>query len=72
MRREALTGHLTRRRDGEGRPPEVLYPPGNKSVFDGTDREDRLRMWGYLRNVSACPPWKSELFLNASKYYLIL
>jgi hypothetical protein len=36
----------------------VEYPPGNKTVFDGTERTDRLAMWDYLRSVGSCPPWK--------------
>lgn len=38
---------------------EVLYPPGNKTDFEGTVREERWAMWWYLRNVSALPTWKS-------------
>ena len=37
---------------------QVLYPPGNKTNFEGTIREDRWAMWFYLRNVSALPTWK--------------
>jgi hypothetical protein len=50
LQREALTGHLG------------MYPPGNKTTFQGMDRADRLLMWDYLRNVSTCPKWKSVHF----------
>lgn len=52
MAKEAVTGHL-RRNDSA-----VLYPPGNKTVFEGMNREERLGMWAYLRQVAACPKWK--------------
>jgi hypothetical protein len=53
MSKQGVTGLLRRSSDGQ-----VMYPPGNKSSFDGTDREDRNAMWEYLRNVTSCPPWK--------------
>lgn len=54
MAREAVTGNLRRNDNGK-----VQLPPQNKTVFDGTERDDRRSMWFYLRNVSACPHWKS-------------
>ena len=53
MAREAVTGRLR-----SYYTHDVMLPPGNKTEFDGTSREDRLAMWDYLRNVSACPLWK--------------
>lgn len=53
MQREAVTGNLRRVNDSQ-----VEYPPGNKTEFEGTIKDDRLAMWDYLRNVSACPAWK--------------
>ena len=53
MAREGVTGRLRRNSDNQ-----VYLPPGNKTSFDGTNREDRNLMWEYLRNVTACPPWK--------------
>lgn len=50
MQREAITGHLFR--PSENQP---YYPPKNRTVFLGTEREERLAMWDYLRNVSSCP-----------------
>jgi len=52
MAREAITGHL-KKPSGE-----VYYPPGNKTTFIGTDRDDRNAMWEYLRNVTSAPKWK--------------
>lgn len=58
MEREAITGHLKVNNSSP------LYPPGNKTVFIGTERDDRLAMWAYLRQIAACPAWKSmEEFL---------
>eukprot|EP01031_Cornospumella_fuschlensis_P027913 gene27913-33709_t len=54
LRREAVTGHLRNRSTHA-----VQFPPGNKTVFNTMEREERWAMWGYLREVSACPPWKS-------------
>eukprot|EP01041_Mallomonas_annulata_P002518 gene2518-4897_t len=51
MAREALTGHM--KINGT-----IAYPPGNKSEFLGTDRDDRNKMWRYLREAASCPPWK--------------
>lgn len=53
MQREAVTGNLVRNDDNS-----ILYPPGNKTEFIGTDKIDRNLMWDYLRNVSECPLWK--------------
>ena len=53
MSREAVTGNLRQQSDNT-----VSYPPGNKTEFVGTLRDDRLSMWDYLRNVSTCPTWK--------------
>jgi hypothetical protein len=53
MQREGVTGMLRRKSDNE-----VSYPPGNKTEFIGTVRDDRLSMWDYLRNVTATPTWK--------------
>jgi hypothetical protein len=63
MQREAVSGHMTRNNAGV----EVLFPPGNQTLFRGTEREERLRMWEYLRNVSSCPQWKFVLIkVNSS------
>ena len=35
------------------------YPPGNKTVFNGEERLERLAMWDYLRSVGSCPTWKA-------------
>ena len=60
MKLEGLSGHLKSNKD----PSQIMYPPGNKAEFKGTDRLERLEMWEYLRNVSSCAPWKSpEEFL---------
>lgn len=73
MEREAITGHLSRQWDfhnyGIGIEGEVMYPPGNKTEFVGTIRDDRLAMWDYLRNVTTCAPWKSpeEFIILPSK-----
>ena len=61
MRREGITGHLTKNDS-----VTVVYPPGNKTVFNGANRDDRNSMWDYLREVSACPPWKPM------KQYLVI
>jgi hypothetical protein len=53
MAREGVTGHLRTNTS------QILYPPGNKTVFEATEREQRLKMWEYLRNVGACPKWES-------------
>ena len=36
----------------------MQLPPGNKTEFIGTARDDRLAMWGYLRNVTFAPRMK--------------
>mmetsp|Transcript_6259 Transcript_6259/g.9354 ORF Transcript_6259/g.9354 Transcript_6259/m.9354 type:complete len:451 (-) Transcript_6259:1628-2980(-) len=66
LRREAITGHLALHPHGvhlnsSGPPPSAgpLYPPGNRTVFQGSERTERLLLWDYLRNVSACPQWKN-------------
>lgn len=38
---------------------QVMYPPQNKTSFEGMIREERWLMWDYLRNVSACPAWQT-------------
>lgn len=38
---------------------ETLYPPQNKTVFVNTERDERLALWDYLRNVSAAPKWQT-------------
>lgn len=53
MAREATQGKLKHKVYNK-----VHLPPGNKTVFLGTEREERLAMWAYLRNVSECPMWK--------------
>jgi len=53
LRREAVTGQL--RHAVSGLP---FYPPGNRSNFSGTVPRERNAMWDYLRNATACPPWK--------------
>lgn len=53
MQREAITGHLRNNSNGK-----VAYPPNNKTVFECTDRDDRLSMWSYLHDVSSVPLWK--------------
>lgn len=53
MRREGVTGRLRRSNDSE-----VQLPPGNRTEFMGTNRDDRNLMWEYLRNVTTCPQWK--------------
>ena len=53
MGREGITGKLKKLSTNE-----VIYPPNNKTEFIGTLKDDRLAMWDYLRNVSACPRWK--------------
>ena len=53
MALEGVTGRLRRANDSQ---PQL--PPGNRTKFDGTDRDDRNLMWEYLRNVTSCPPWK--------------
>ena len=50
MAKEAVTGHLISKITGR-----VQLPPGNKTEFIGTERDDRLKMWGYLRNVTYAP-----------------
>ena len=54
MAKEAVSGHLQRQSDNV-----VCLPPGNKTVFVATEKEQRLQMWEYLRNVSACPAWQT-------------
>jgi hypothetical protein len=54
MRREGITGRLANQTTGA-----VEYPPGNHSVFDGTEKTERLAMWRYLRSVGSCPKWKA-------------
>jgi hypothetical protein len=53
MQAEAVTGHLRHNIKGD-----ITYPPNNKTEFEGTNREDRLAMWEYLRNVTNCPTWE--------------
>ena len=53
LAKEAVTGGL---HYSNG---QVAYPPENKTEFVATDRTERLTMWAYLRNVSACPAWKN-------------
>jgi hypothetical protein len=72
MALEGVTGRLKRvwnfHNTGIGVENEVVYPPGNKTVFIGTDRDDRLTMWDFVRNVTTTPPWKSpEHFLIIPK-----
>ena len=55
MSKEAITGNLRYNSD----PHRVAYPPQNKTEFIATERTERLMMWDYLRNVSACPYWKN-------------
>ncbi len=54
MTREGITGHL---RDHKTK--HIKYPPGNKTVFVATERDERLSMWEYLRSVAGCPKWQS-------------
>lgn len=54
MAREGVTGQLRNTTTHK-----VEYPPGNKTVFDGTEKADRLAMWDYLRSVGSCPAWKA-------------
>eukprot|EP01032_Pedospumella_encystans_P026070 gene26070-29448_t len=54
MRREGQTGLLRNTTTGV-----IEYPPNNQTVFDGTERLERLAMWDYLRSVGSCPPWKA-------------
>jgi hypothetical protein len=54
LTREAITGNLYKQTTGK-----PYYPPQNKTEFVATIREERLSMWEYLRNVSACPGWKA-------------
>lgn len=59
LAREGVTGHL--HRNDSSLP---LYPPGNKTAFLGMARDERLSLWAYLRQIAACPKWKSlEEFL---------
>ena len=53
MKREGVTGHLTLNDS-----TTIVYPPGNKTIFNGAKKEDRNSMWEYLRKVAACPPWR--------------
>ena len=53
MAREGVRGGLRKNYGDE----EIMYPPGNKTLFIGTERDDRRAMWMYLRNVSAMPTW---------------
>ena len=78
--REALAGHLYRQIVTEGYvedkgpavgPPsvassEVLYPPNNKTDFDGTNNADSNNWREYLRSVGVCPKWKGN------KEYLVI
>jgi hypothetical protein len=45
--------------EGGARKGRVLYPPGNKTIFVNTERDERLSLWEYLRNVSAAPKWQT-------------
>jgi hypothetical protein len=54
MEREGITGHLFAANSSLPK-----YPPGNKTVFVATERDERLKMWEYLRAVGACPKWES-------------
>jgi hypothetical protein len=56
MAREAVTGHLYALNSTSTVPK---YPPGNKTVFVATERDERIAMWEYLRTVGACPKWQS-------------
>jgi hypothetical protein len=49
METEALQGRLVSPASGK-----VMYPPGMRSEFIGTDRDDRNLMWEYLRNATSC------------------
>ncbi|KAJ1422622.1 GDP-fucose protein O-fucosyltransferase-domain-containing protein [Ochromonadaceae sp. CCMP2298] len=51
---EGVTGHLFNTTTGL-----PALPPGNKTAFDATIKEQKLSMWGYLRDVSECPLWKA-------------
>jgi hypothetical protein len=53
MSTEAITGRLLHK---ETKVP--TKPPGGRTEFIGTNRDDRNLMWEYLRNVTSCPPWK--------------
>lgn len=53
MAREAVTGGLKNLTTSQ-----IAYPPHNKTVWDATERAERLAMWDYLRGVGACPKWK--------------
>jgi hypothetical protein len=54
LRKEGLTGKLIKNHGDNS----ILYPPHKKVIFDGTDRNERLLMWEYLRNVTTCPKWQ--------------
>ena len=58
LAKEGVTGHLMRYDNGtRTRISEV--PPGNRTSFDNTRREEKLLIWGYLRSVGLNPPFKS-------------
>lgn len=50
MAKEGVTGNLVSKITRN-----VQLPPGNKTEFIGTEREDRKSMWAYLRNVTYAP-----------------
>jgi len=55
LQREGRTGALHR----NTAPFDALFPPENKTVFDLSIRAEKRALWFYLRNATACPPWRS-------------
>ena len=46
LAKEGVTGGLRRSNDSE-----IQLPPGNRTTFIATERDERIMMWEYLRNV---------------------
>jgi hypothetical protein len=55
-----VTGRLTRF-DNVTNTWEVELPPENRTVFDNMQREEKIKIWGYLRRVGKLPPFKSGM-----------
>lgn len=60
LEREAMTGNLKNRTTGI-----VMYPPGNRTNWDGGSKDEITSLKEYLREVTLTPLWKPDKCLAA-------
>ena len=60
LEREAMTGNLKNRTTGV-----AMYPPGNRTNWDGENNKEISSLKEYLREVTLTPLWKPDKCLAA-------